>query len=717
MYEGVMSKYRLLQVATLSAIALAFLSPASAEITAHQSGAKVSLSNGIVTFTYDRKSGLSEIAWGDAHKISGIYSAAQLSGQNLESTTYSEHSFDAKPQLVKGGPVEGEIYTFTNRSKGKPTLLQHVSIFPGKPYLVIEAELRAEQGTIGTNHFDVIVSKTPDPGIPEERVLHVPYDNDMWFRFNSIALAGVKPDEMQSSAEVTTIYNNQSRSGVVIGSIAHDTWKTAIDFQAASGHLAMLDVYGGISSPTGVRTATHDTIPHGVVTGASVRSPQILIGYYGDWRDGLEEYGKTNAAVAPPLPWAEGVPAGWNSWAAYGSKINYARYLAAAHFLQDNLLQDGFTDRKIVYVNFDAFWDHLDVAQLRDVVTQINKLGADKGVEFRPGIYWTPFAYWSNDLDAPVEGTDGKYKYRDILLKSPDGNLLPKVDGAYAIDPSHPGSKARAALYIKTFEEMGFRYVKLDFLSHGALEGVHYDPTVQTGTQAYNMGMSDIVRLVNGRMFISLSIAPLFPSGYGNARRLSCDTKGHISGGDQTTEYMLNSLTYGWWTSGNLYIADPDHVVLGPTADEGARSVNEARSRFLSAVISGGMVLDSSPDLDDADARAFSKEVYLNPQLNRIAAEGKVFEPVEGDTGDRGANVFVRSDGNKYYLAVFNFNASAPAHFAIPLARIDAKLANQTVNVVDLSDGGSGQSEEHEISVDLQPAASKMLELQLPGSH
>jgi hypothetical protein len=34
---------------------------------------------------------------------------------------------------------------------------------------------------------------------------------------------------------------------------------------------------------------------------------------------------------------------------------------------------------------------------------------------------------------------------------------------------------------------------------------------------------------------------------------------------------MLNSLTYGWWTDKNLYITDPDHVVLGEKADQGAQ--------------------------------------------------------------------------------------------------------------------------------------------------
>ncbi len=84
--------------------------------------------------------------------------------------------------------------------------------------------------------------------------------------------------------------------------------------------------------------------------------------------------------------------------------------------------------------------------------------------------------------------------------------------------------------------------------------------------------MQDVVKANAGRMFLSLSIAPLFPSGYGHARRLSCDTKGHISGKDQSTEYMLNALT----------------------------------------IISGGMILDSTRLADDPDGQAMALQVYNN---------------------------------------------------------------------------------------------------------
>ena len=121
---------------------------------------------------------------------------------------------------------------------------------------------------------------------------------------------------------------------LVVGSIAHDTWKTAIDMHAADGQLTSLDIYGGICSATGVRTDTHDTVPHGVVRGLRVTSPRIFIGSFSDWRDGLETYGAANAAVHPPLTWPAGAPMGWNSWAAYGGKINYDRYLGAASFVR-----------------------------------------------------------------------------------------------------------------------------------------------------------------------------------------------------------------------------------------------------------------------------------------------------------------------------------------------------------------------------------------------
>lgn len=660
-----------------------------------------------------------DIVWRDGHKLQGIISGAQLAdGRTLSTSAYAEH--DLVQSGIDAGNAENlagaHEYTIRSIAPGMPALLQHIWLYDNKLWLAVEAELSPEASAIGTRHFDAVVLKGPEsvriePG-QSLRVLHVPFDNDMWFRYESKAVADIKPGETFSSDEVTAIFDNSSRQALVLGSISHDTWKTAIDMQAADGQLTGLDIYGGISSPTGVRTDTHDTVPHGLVHGAHVTSPRIFIGSFSDWRDGLEAYGAANAAVHPPLIWPAGAPMGWNSWAAYAEKINEHRYLGTAAFVRDTLVPQGFSRNKVVYINFDSGWSNLDAVQLADAVANIKAMRGADGVHFEPGIYWTPFTYWSDDLDAYVEGTGMKYRYRDILLKAPDGSFLPKVDGGWAIDPSHPGEKARIAYFLKQFQQMGFTFLKLDFLSHGALEGVHYDPAIQTGIEAYNEGMQQIVDETGNRMFLSLSIAPLFPSGYGHARRISCDTKGHISGGDQTTEYMLNSLTYGWWTNGSLYIADPDAVPLGEKADQGARSVTEGKSRLLSAIISGGMILDSSPVADSEQARDLARSVYDNRNLFAVASEGKAFRPIEGDTGNKAASAFVRPSAHGVYLAVFNYDDKQPQTITIPLNRIDPNFGTQSsIGVADVASGKLLQPAHGAVSVTLQPAESELLEL------
>jgi hypothetical protein len=702
---------------TILMAVVACISPASAasQSDAASSHQEMTFQNDVLAVHYHQGSGSMDIVWRDGQKLLGITSAARLEdGRQISTSGYTAHELD-KP-LHPSTAAVGREYTIRSTAAGLPTLLQHIWLHDGRPSIAVEAELVTETGTIGTRHFDAVVINGANtiqiPGSKSLRVLHVPFDNDMWFRYNSVSAADLKPDQTFSSEEVTAIYDNASRHALIVGSVTHDTWKTAIEAHAVDGQITGLDVYGGISSPTGIRTDTHDTVPHGVVHGAHVISPRIFIGSFSDWRDGLETYGAANAAVHAPLKWAAGPPAGWNSWAAYADKIDDRRYLGSAAFVRDKLVPLGFGDRKVIYINLDAFWSKLDAVQLSDAVATIKAMRGAEGTRFEPGIYWTPFAYWSDDLDAYVEGTNMKYRYRDILLKAPDGSILPKVDGGLAIDPSHPGAKARNSYYLQQFQKLGFQYLKLDFLSHGALEGVHFDPAIQTGIQAYNLGMKQVVDETANRMFLSLSIAPLFPSGYGHARRLSCDTKGHISGGDKSTEYMLNSLTYGWWTSKNLYITDPDHVVLGDKADQGARSVVEGKSRLLSAIISGGMILDSSQLADDPHGQELAQAVYHNRAWFAVAAEDKTFRPIEGDTGDKATDIFVRSTARGAYVAVFNYDENHSHAIAIPLERIDKALASvSSVAVIDVGSGTSLQPAHSDVSVNLSPSQSTLLEL------
>ena len=320
-------------------------------------------------------------------------------------------------------------------------------------------------------------------------------------------------------------------------------------------------------------------------------------------------------------------------------------------------------------------------------------------------------------LDDFVEGTNLKYRYRDIVLKKPNGDLVTAPDGLHPLDVTHPGTKAHIATYIGMFKALGYKSLKIDFLEHGAIEGVHWDKSVETGMQAYNQGMKFIRDQIGNDMFLSLSLAPLFPGGYGHARRISCDTMSHISRPpsefpQQTTEYMLNSLTYGWWTSPSVYIADPDQIPLGKgAAIHGARNLAEARSRFLSAIITGGMILDSSDFVNDPEARELASQVYTNPRMNALAG-GKPFRPVEGISGDRSADAFVREEMDGCYLAVFNFDFESGSTKHIQLSRISKALAGKSsVKVIDVWNDTPLANNNGVLDVSLEPAGSKLLKL------
>src|SRR5690606_23825298 len=79
----------------------------------------------------------------------------------------------------------------------------------------------------------------------DNRVLVVPFDNDMWSRYQSKSINTRYHGDLYTSSEVTTVFDNQSRRGMVIGSVTHDTWKTGIWWSGENDRLIALDVFGG----------------------------------------------------------------------------------------------------------------------------------------------------------------------------------------------------------------------------------------------------------------------------------------------------------------------------------------------------------------------------------------------------------------------------------------------------------------------------------------
>ena len=123
------------------------------------------------------------------------------------------------------------------------------------------------------------------------------------------------------------------------------------------------------------------------------------------------------------------------------------------------------------------------------------------------------------------------------------------------------------------FHRAGFEYVKMDFMTHGAMEADKwYNPEITTGIQGYNYGMK-LLNQYFGDMYINLSISPVFPAQYAQSRRIACDAWNQI----KDTEYTLNALSYGWWQKYIYQYNDADHIVLRDATD----GENRARIKHM----------------------------------------------------------------------------------------------------------------------------------------
>jgi len=627
-------------------------------IQVKQEERQISLSNGSVELVYDLETGRVGVKSGNGFGLSGIHCAVKLP----EGTVYDSAGAAGRRaalEEIEDGFGQGRLLAVSAYCGQGRMLEQRFWLYENAPYLITEVCLKAEE-RIGSREILVLgAERVSCPEGEDLRFLFTPFDNDDFVRYAALPL-----EEIRESYEVSAVYDAVTRKGMVAGSISHDTWKTGICAQKA-GEAAL----GGFLVRAGaVSELTRDTLPHGIVYGNMISSPKVFLGFYEDYRDGLEAYGRANGIISPPLKWEKGIPVGWNSWAAVAAEIDYKIYTESSDFIKEKLQSRGYSAEGRVYVNFDAFWDKMTEEELILAAEHVRKNGQI------PGIYTTPFAFWGGtDTEGEVPGTEGKYRWKDILLKDGEGNILPPIDGGYSIDPTHPGNRMRLERELGNFIKWGFRYVKMDFMAHGAVEGVHYDEKITTGIAAYNFGMRQIQEMLaheleNQEFFISLSIAPVFPGQYAHSRRISCDVFGTIN----WTEYMLNSLTYGWWLNGNVYrFNDPDHVVLYNSYNHREESLfHEGLSRYISAAIAGTMLLDSDDYRDEAAGKR-AEEILPNREILDVARAGRTFRPVEGNTGEQACDSFVRRDADgSFYLAVFNFSDTEKKQMRISFARM-----------------------------------------------
>ncbi|MGG6310836.1 alpha-galactosidase [Paenibacillus macerans] len=673
-------------------------------------GEWVQVDSGLARLTLDLAKG--EFAWNCRGLFAwkGIRSAFRWQGREYHTGMYERHEMLGAADEIEDGFGKGKHVAILHETPGCPGIEQHFYVYENKPFFLIRVVVACDSET-KLNRIAVLRSAEAGferasgeavSGEGELHVLRIPYDNDKWVRYAARPL----PLETESY-EAAALFYPGSRRGFVTGSLSHDVWKTGIRIKGEqAGKLDELELYAGTAGEM-----TRDTQPHGYVKGTRIASPLVFAGYYDDYRDGLEAYGWANARVEAPLKWEGGVPFGWNSWSAAMSTLDYDLYTSTSDFLKREVQPLGFESEGTLYINFDAFWNRLTAEEMEDALRRVRQNG------HKPGTYWTPFAFWGSPAQfaQAVEGTDGQYTYADILLRDQEGEIVADIAGGLAIDPTHPGALQRIDWFTEKAIREGFEYIKLDFMAHGALEGKHYDPKITTGIAAYHYGLSYLASKLSpeaaGRpFFINLSISPLFPYAFAHSRRISCDVFGQI--GD--TEYLLNSLTYGWWMNDCLYrFNDPDHTVLYKSFNQEPTGRHEGRSRLTASVIAGTLLL-LGDDFRKEEAASRAKAWLGNKAVMDVARLGQTFQPLDGGFGDRAADVFVLADpakerGASMYVAVFNFDPAGAVRKTVSLTRAGLDKGVR-YRVSDLWEGTESEAI-GELVVDLEPAEAKIFKV------
>lgn len=514
--------------------------------------------------------------------LSGVSARFRYNSTIYQTAGYGTATLSQQPFSNSVG--SGNEVTILYQAAGLPNVEHKFYLFADRDYLLTDVTLSMPDGSnLGSNYICPIFSETNNLFLPQDtynRFLTVPYDNDGFVTYGSYPLSRATSTTSAAagrfardsiSFEVTAIFNGQTQEGMVIGSVSHDTWKSAIRLTGSplsQGHISRLECFSGVT-----HAATRDEYngvlqPHGTVKGTAVKSATMMMGLFDDWRTGLETYGEVNAAITPRHTYNGPAVYGWNSWGGMEKNCNYEGCLSVSDFIKENIQDKGhFAQNGVIYIGLDS-WDNMNWDQRKKFVEYCHANGQEAGA------YWTPWSDWVGNESTALEGNNG-YSYGQALLRI-NGRSIG------GLDPSSPAAMSRVAWYAEKFLQSGFKYLKLDFLNSGSKEADSYaGEGIYTGTQAYNFGMNYLRECLGDSVFIDLSIAPLFPYQFADARRISCDAWGEM----WHTSYMMNSYSFGWWLDRVYNFNDPDHLVMGN------RSEAENISRMTTAVVTGYCIL------------------------------------------------------------------------------------------------------------------------------
>jgi len=568
-------------------------------------------------------------------------------------------------------------------------LLQRVTLYADGPYVLTDlvAGSLTGQAQIETRNISpmAILPKTKGRLTvtgSEPRILDEPFDNDEW--------VGVKerhwPDAAGISYDFSSVYDNTTMAGVVLGSVSHDVWKTGIVYKTSTikGQVDSFVVYGGAATPD--KDGTHDHTLHGTIKGNTIASPLLYLGGSRDIRPLFTRYGRINATLNGSLSWKGYAPVYWNSFGVEGV-LGYEKVMMPAGVgkISDYLRTlDNFSRWSHPVLSVDSYDQSIYTTEL---LTSLGRYAKKNGQQM--GFYFIPFAVWTwkNTMDqTTVAGTS--YTLRDVVLKDQNGKPIAYKDGdwgAFPLDPTHPATRQYILTQLQKAKAIGAGFLKIDFLTAGALESTtRWDPSVRTGLQAYNFGMKMLKHLIDSILgpdiFITEAISPMFPNQYAHTRFISTDVYSHLRddekgfpGWGSTESSLATGSHLGWvqgtlWPYTNLDVCIMQHFQKNPDLSE-----QEIKVRLYAMMVMGSILGDGS-DFRQPLAVERGRKFLNNPRLCIFFSRPQAFTPLQfadGDSYDQQMAFYLRGDST--LLGLFNFHNQGSYNAGIRLQDLGLK--------------------------------------------
>ena len=279
---------------------------------------------------------------------------------------------------------------------------------------------------------------------------------------------------------------------------------------------------------------------------------------------------------------------------------------------------------------------------------------------------WT----WKSGIDNnKLQHTD--YYIRDVSLKDNNGKTIIYKDGdfgAFPLDPTHPATRLRIIAELQKAKAIDARFLKIDFLSAGALESsTRYNKNIRSGLQGYNYGMKMLKHLIDSILgpdiFITHAISPTFPSQFAHARFLSTDIYSHFRDDMEgfprhgsTASSMITNSHLGWMQGTIIPYSNLDVLIMKNFQKNADLSERDIKVRLFS-LMSLGSILGDGSDFRNPLAAERARKFLDNKNVSDYFARPRAFMPIkvaDGLTQDQQLSFYL--PGDVILLSSFNFD-------------------------------------------------------------